>query len=213
MDDRNDPVIAEYSRLATTYDCHWADYVDTTTRATLDRLALQSGERILDVGCGTGVLLERILATGNETAVAGVDPVREMLAVARQRLPMEVPLYVGRGECLPFADASFDVVVSTSAFHYMRDPEYALVEMHRVLAPGGRLLISDWCADYMTCRVLDLYLRMTDQAHHRTWRGDELLRLVTRAGFVGSRVDRYRTDWRWGMMSVHGRRQPGSAHE
>jgi ubiquinone/menaquinone biosynthesis C-methylase UbiE len=105
--------------------------------------ALRSGghERLLDVGCGTGLLSARIVRALPGCGVVGCDFSRGMLerAAARRRGARWV-----RGDALrlPFADASFDVLVSTEAFHWFPDQPAALTEFRRVLEPGGRLLVS-----------------------------------------------------------------------
>ncbi|MGE3510331.1 MAG: class I SAM-dependent methyltransferase [Vicinamibacterales bacterium] len=102
---------------------------------------IQTGHRVLDVGCGTGVLAcaaaER---TGSDGVVVGLDPSPQMLAVARRK-PCRVEWREGRAEALPFTDGSFDAVVSQAAITFFDPPETALAEMLRVLRPGGRLAV------------------------------------------------------------------------
>ncbi|WP_067137066.1 class I SAM-dependent methyltransferase [Microtetraspora malaysiensis] len=105
------------------------------------------GDRILDVGCGTGYL-SRVLAprVGPDGHVTGVDPSPPMVGHARGRAPRNCSYRVGEGQDLPFPDASFDVVVSTLAVHHMPNAARgtAIGEMFRVLRPGGRLLIAEF---------------------------------------------------------------------
>jgi ubiquinone/menaquinone biosynthesis C-methylase UbiE len=105
--------------------------------------ALQRGghERLLDVGCGTGLLSARIQRTLPGCAVVGCDFSRGMLQQAADKRE-GVGWVRGNALRLPFADASFDVLVSTEAFHWFPDQPAALTEFRRVLAPGGRLLVS-----------------------------------------------------------------------
>ncbi|MES1243253.1 MAG: methyltransferase domain-containing protein [Acidobacteriota bacterium] len=194
------PVVEEYQRLAPHYDAKWSFYIEATTRETLARLNLQPGERLLDVGCGTGALLQRLSAPGAQ--LAGVDPVPEMLAMARRRLPPEVELRTGWAERLPFDSEQFDVVVSCNAFHYFHEPAATLTEMKRVLAPGGRLILTDWCDDYLACRVCDLYLRLFNRAYAKVYRRQECLRLLQEAGYRGVDVERYKISWLWGLMTA-----------
>jgi ubiquinone/menaquinone biosynthesis C-methylase UbiE len=102
----------------------------------------ESGERVLDVACGTGVLAcaarERVGAGGT---VVGLDPNEEMLAVARRK-SARVEWKTGRAESLPFPGASFDRVVSQFGFMFFEDRPAALREMVRVLRPGGRLAVA-----------------------------------------------------------------------
>jgi ubiquinone/menaquinone biosynthesis C-methylase UbiE len=197
-----DPVVAEYSRAAETYDETWAFYVDATTRQTMARLSLRPSDRLLDVGCGTGELLVRLAAKYPHAQLAGLDPVTEMLAVARQKLSDKVDLRVGWANELPWPAASFDVVVSCNMFHYITHPVHAVREMERVLRPGGRIVITDWCDDYVACRICNLYLRLAAKAHYKTYRQAECAALLSEAGHVNAHIERYRINWLWGLMTA-----------
>jgi ubiquinone/menaquinone biosynthesis C-methylase UbiE len=201
-----DPVLREYSRLATRYDARWAFYVDATTRETLARFSVRDTDRVLDVGCGTGALLERLARAHPGVKLTGVDPVPAMLAVARRRLPPGVRLSLGRAEDLPFASGRFTMVVSCNVFHYFRRPEVALREMSRVLAPGGSLVITDWCDDYLACRICDAYLRLVRRSHLQAHGTRECRRLLEEAGYVHVEIERYRISWLWGLMTARATR-------
>src|SRR3954451_14380151 len=81
-------VVGKYGRLAPEYDARWSFYVEATTRETLGRLRLGPTDRALDVGCCTGALLQRLAESHPARLLAGGDPVPDMLAVARGRLPV-----------------------------------------------------------------------------------------------------------------------------
>ena len=197
-----DPVIAEYSAAARDYDEKWSFYVDSTARATLNRLQLRPDDRVLDVGCGTGELLSRIAAKYPGASLAGIDPVPEMLAVAKKKLSDKVDLRVGWADQLPWHEGSVDVVVSCNMFHYVTHPVAALREMQRVLRPGGQIVITDWCDDYLACRLCNLYLRMTSRAHYKTYREKECLTLLHQAGHRDAEIERYKISWLWGLMTA-----------
>lgn len=97
------------------------------------------GRRLLDVGCGTGRVLQLAAAEG-WTAV-GIDVAEPLLAIAADRVGPE-GVRVAESEDLPFDDASFDAVVGVNAFQFAADPSRALGEAARVLAPGGRVVAS-----------------------------------------------------------------------
>ena len=200
-------VIRQYGKLAPHYDRRWSFYTEATVHETLGRLELQPGESLLDVGCKTGTLLEALGASIPEVKLSGADPSAEMLDMARNKLGESVILKQCHAKSLPFPDQEFDVVVSTNAFHYFRDPADTLGEVARVLRPTGRLVITDWCDDYVTCRLCDLWLRVFDRAHSRAYGQKQCRQLLAQAGFNVTRIDRYRINWLWGLMTALAQRR------
>jgi ubiquinone/menaquinone biosynthesis C-methylase UbiE len=198
----SDPVVAEYARAAEKYDEKWAFYVDATTRETLRRMPMTPTSRVLDVGCGTGELLMRLRAKYPDAILAGLDPVAEMLAVAKDKLSGKEDMRIGYADSLPWASSSFEVVVSCNMFHYISHPVEALREMARVIRPGGALVLTDWCDDYLACRLCNLYLRLTNRAFYKTYRQAECLDLLHAAGFKDVTLDTYKINWLWGLMTA-----------
>jgi SAM-dependent methyltransferase len=97
----------------------------------------------LDVGCGTGVLAERLAGAGYE--MVGVDPSAGMLEILEARTPLVRPVHAS-GTSLPFDDDSFDLVVTVAVMHHIADPDdvhQTLAEMVRVVKPGGRVVVWD----------------------------------------------------------------------
>jgi ubiquinone/menaquinone biosynthesis C-methylase UbiE len=110
----------------------------------VDAAQIQSGHRVLDVACGTGILArEAISRVGSKGFVAGLDASHGMLAVA-ERLAPAVEWRQGTAESLPYEDHSFDAVVSQFGLMFFADRREALREMVRVLAPGGRMAVAVW---------------------------------------------------------------------
>jgi ubiquinone/menaquinone biosynthesis C-methylase UbiE len=192
----------EYARLAGEYDQRWFNYIASTTEQTVRRLSLRSDDRLLDIGCGTGVLHEQVRARWPGVYAVGVDLSREMLAVAQRRLGDRTPLVEADVSNLPFASDSFDVIVSNSSLHYWPNPKLALVEVARVLRQPGQLVITDWCGDYLTCRLLDLGLRLTGRAQERAYRSAECVTLLEQSGFEVKSLERSKLNWFWGTMTV-----------
>ncbi len=196
-------VQSEYSRLAPGYDRRWASYIKGSLRGTWRHLALHPDEHLLDIGCGTGVLLQAIGEAIPDVVCVGVDMSAAMLKIARQRLHNpEMLLLQAAAEHLSFADASFDVVTSTSALHYFANPAAALAEMYRVLRPGGRLLITDWCDDYLTCRLCGHWLKLINRGHFQIYSTQQLHAQLTASGFENIHIERYRINWLWGLMTA-----------
>jgi SAM-dependent methyltransferase len=106
----------------------------------------QLGERVLDVACGTGVLARRVAPlVGGNGQVVGLDLSPDMLAVARvmaEREGLAIDWHAGRAEALPFADASFDLVLCQHGLQFFPDKPAAVAEFRRVLRDSGRAVIS-----------------------------------------------------------------------
>ena len=110
----------------------------------LDRVPVSASDRVLDVGCGTGILARIVRErAGAHTHVEGVDVSPLMIGKARTIAP-EITWHEAGVEKMPFADKSFDVVLCQQAFQFFPDREAASREMHRVLKSGGRVAISTW---------------------------------------------------------------------
>jgi trans-aconitate methyltransferase len=95
----------------------------------------QPGESILDLGCGDGQLTARIAATG--ARVLGVDASLDMVTAAQVR---GIEAEHASAESLPFGNETFDAVFSNAALHWVRDQDAMMVQVHRVLKPGGRFV-------------------------------------------------------------------------
>jgi len=197
-----DPVIAEYSKAARDYDEKWAFYLEATTRETLRRLPMKPTARVLDVGCGTGELLMRLRAKFPAALLSGIDPVPQMLAVAKEKLSGKEDLRVGYADKLPWQSGTFDLVVSSNMFHYITHPVEAMREMARVVRPGGAFVLTDWCDDYIACRLCNLYLRLTNRAFYKTYRQGECMALMREVGLENVKFERYKISWLWGLMTA-----------
>ena len=129
----------DYDRLAS--------YSSASEASHLVRFAgLRAGQTVLDVGTGSGVVA--IIAAQRGARVSGVDPTPELLAKAKENAAIagtdDITWKGGLAEQLPFADASFDVVLSQYGHMFSPQPEAATREMLRVLRPGGRIAFAAW---------------------------------------------------------------------
>ena len=141
---------------------HWASEYDIfsgllgmgsngpNSRMVIELAKVKPGDRVLDVGCGTGSLtLTAQSYAGPSGKVFGIDAAPEMIEVAKKkasRSGLEVVFDVGLIERLDFPDATFDVVISRLAIHHLPDDlkRRGFTEILRVLKPSGHLLIADF---------------------------------------------------------------------
>ncbi|HEX5221712.1 MAG TPA: class I SAM-dependent methyltransferase [Verrucomicrobiae bacterium] len=125
--------------------CDWATCVEQVSLplfgATLDAARVTTGTRLLDAGCGAGLLA--LLASLRGAQVTAIDAAPNLLAIARQRLPT-ADVREGDLEMLPFADASFDAVTAVNSIFYAEDMAAAMRELARVVRPGGRIIVTAW---------------------------------------------------------------------
>lgn len=130
--------LGEYDRIA--------DGLTISTDQTLRVAAIRSGEKVLDLATGTGVTA--IAARERGAAVTGVDLTPELLVVARDRAQAagfsDIDFREGDAEALSFADAGFDVVLSTCGHMFAPDQPKVAAELARVTRPGGRVVFLAW---------------------------------------------------------------------
>jgi ubiquinone/menaquinone biosynthesis C-methylase UbiE len=137
------------SNPAETYESYMVPTLFAPWASCLVRSAKpQPGERVLDVGCGTGIVARYVAPlAGPNGEVVGLDLNPNMLAVARATAEQErlaIDWQEGRAEALPFPDGRFDLVLCQFALMFFADRRAALGEMHRVLTDGGRVGLSVW---------------------------------------------------------------------
>ena len=151
MSDREEGLawqVGVWDRISQIYWSEIEHRFEPVVDAVLVRADLQAGDRVLDVGTGTGAVAEKAaVALGSGGHVLAVDISPEMLALARRRAdqaPVGFQVEEGSAESIPAADASFDVILSSLTFMYVVDRPSAARELARVLRPGGRLVGSVW---------------------------------------------------------------------
>ncbi|MGE5676297.1 MAG: class I SAM-dependent methyltransferase [Mycobacterium leprae] len=111
----------------------------------MPQVSLPPQPAILDIGCGTGInLFEARRWFGPARLLCGIDLSPGMIEVARakaRKMGLPAQFVVGDAESLPYPDQVFDLIICNSVYHWFKDKDRALAEMHRVLRPGGKLLL------------------------------------------------------------------------
>jgi SAM-dependent methyltransferase len=104
---------------------------------------IRDGDRVLDVGCGTGALSAAILTQHPKSSVTGIDPAEPFIAGCRAQFPAS-RFVVGGAERLPFGDREFDASLACLVLAFVPKPSDAIVEMARVTVPGGTVAAAVW---------------------------------------------------------------------
>jgi ubiquinone/menaquinone biosynthesis C-methylase UbiE len=178
-----------------------SDYYDILTpaersairRKQIDLIGLEEGERVLEVGCGTGVLsfLSK-LAVGEAGEVAGIDIAPKMVSRAREKANkagLEIAFEVASIDELPHTDRYFDVVISSLMLHHlpMEVKRKGLVEVHRVLKDDGRFFLTDFCSPH-PLTVIPMYLMLIWRPYTRYQLFGKLPELIRKSGFETIRL-------------------------
>ncbi len=177
----------EFTRQAQTFDAYAPKADDRVEDRFGDALGKAAKGVILDLACGPGVVTAAV-ARGAKKAV-GFDVTPAMLEKARKRCAeaglTNVEFKQGNAEALPFADASFDGVVTRLAIHHFADPGLVLREVARVLRPGGRLVVVDVVVseDAAEAALQNAIENLRDPSHLRMLPATGLDALVAASGF------------------------------
>ena len=134
-----DAQAAEYDQRDTYY---YSQNGKISCRDIAEQLKDFAYTTLLDVGCGTGFLID-MLVKQRQATHHGLDLSEKMIEVAKSKAIPGTMFQTGSADCLPFPDATFDVVTCSQSFHHYPYPEKAMQEAFRVLKPGGLYILSD----------------------------------------------------------------------
>ncbi len=166
----------------------WMKSAPLVDRTIIEQLGPGIGSlRILDVGCATGRLLKR-LAEAGATQLFGIDLAPRILEVATEKLSKTgttADLRAADAEdCLPWNDGSFDAITLVAVLHHFFRPKDALREIHRVLRPGGRVIVFDPCFPPPLRQILNVVFRVVPHdGDYRFYSMKAAVRLLAELGF------------------------------
>ncbi len=179
----------DFDARARTYDTlRPADRAWRERLAALVELGDLRGQRVLDVGCGTGQLASALVLDA-QAKVWGVDSSEEMVAVARTAVPAGVGIRQATAENLPFRDAWFDRATMSLVIHLLDRPT-ALGEIRRVVEPGGRVVIATFHEEHFETYWLSPYFPSIREIDERRFPTEaELSTELAASGFprIGTR--------------------------
>ncbi|HZZ26908.1 MAG TPA: methyltransferase domain-containing protein [Pirellulales bacterium] len=194
--------LRHFNKIAPRYDNH--RYGKQTRKVHQEVLRMVNelqAAALLDVGCGNGgflALLQSAPAPANSSPpqnrkLAGADLSPEMIKVARQRLGESVDLQVADSEHLPWESGTFDCLTCNFSFHHYPQPQAVLLEMRRVLKPGGHVLIADPWFPAPLQWLANLIVRFSHLGDVRMYSLNELRTLLAAAGLQVVRAEHHGT--------------------
>ena len=191
----------QFDRQATLYATSAVHRHGASLPVLVEYAEVRADEKALDVATGTGNTAFALAEAGAD--VTGLDLSAGMLTQARRRAEEEdvsIRFVEGSAENLPFDDASFDLVTARHAPHHFRDVPRFLAEVHRVLRPGGRFVMSDGVSPNADSKAwFDRWQTLRDPSHWTNRTPDEWRVLAEGAGFVWTRdtLVPYRLEFDW----------------
>lgn len=192
----------------------WRRYVLLEALVELERLLGRPGERftcVADVGCGRGLALPFLADRFRPHLLIGIDVDPEMIAGARGNAAghsSRTDLRIGDARQLELADGSVDLLLCHQLLHHVREQRRVLAEFHRVLCPGGALLLAESCESFVSLPWVRLLFRHPMDAQRTA---DQYLALVRDAGFELSAVSTPDPWWsRRDLGLVAGRSESGA---
>jgi Methylase involved in ubiquinone/menaquinone biosynthesis len=173
------------NKAATYFDTWDGKYSLLMYTDVIKKINARSYNSILDIGCGPGVMLARILNHREEAYACGLDFSSKMIDQATILLNKRAELVIGDAENLPWKDETFDVLVCNSSFHHYPEPYKVLKEMKRVLKYNGRLILADpWWNGFLRF-FINLYLKtpFNVEGDFKIYSQKEIIEICTLCGF------------------------------
>lgn len=137
-----------------------------------------SYDTILDLGCGTGAVLQAILNEDCRKKAYGIDISENMLDIARNKLKENATLVLGDSEYLPFENEFFDVVYCNDSFHHYPKPDKVLSEVYRVLKPKGTLIICDCWQPFLFRHIMNIFMKYSKDGDVKMYSEKEICKLL-----------------------------------
>ena len=205
----------QFSRQAGTFGSVPSHSAEASLAELVELCAPEPGDRALDLACGPGIVTCRLAP--HVQSIRGQDIVPAMLARAEARRAelglANVSFDEGDASTLPYADASFDLVVTRFSFHHLLDPLRTLLEMRRVCRAGGRVVVADVAPSLASNARYDHFERIRDPSHTHALNEPELLGLFAAASLEVLRSSRHGLAMRLETQLAASFPAPGGADE
>ena len=193
--DAKEKTKANFDKNADTYDTgSFYKYPRDCHPHVLREIETMEFHSLLDLGCGTGVILKSLCDKYPDVKFAGLDISEKMLSKARERVGAKADLTLGDAENLPYPDDSFDLVTCSESFHHYPNPQKVFSGVRRVLRKGGKFILCDTWVLLPFRVILNALFRFGNRGDVRLYSRREIIALLREAGFH---------DIQWRLITYH----------
>lgn len=189
--------IKEFTKAAEVYDSGHAGIYEMCKDdypPILEELRKVSFESLLDVGCGTGSMIELLVSEYPEKHYTGLDLTPKMIETANAKGLKNAEFVVGDSEALPFAENSFDTVICANSFHHYPNPDKFFSCVSKVLKPGGTFILRDYTAPNAIVWMMNhLEMPLANLIGHgdvRSYTLEQVEKLCIKAGLSVQKLER-----------------------
>jgi ubiquinone/menaquinone biosynthesis C-methylase UbiE len=207
---RDASIAREFDRAAGGYDRSRLvkSYQRRVQRLVIDRMRIEKGMNILDLGCGTGQgAIDVALKLEGTGHVIGIDLSVKMVEQAKKKAADlnydNVKFLTGGGSTLDYRDY-FDYVFSTNAFHHFEEKGLIFKNVWRSLKPNGAFYVQDICDDYTLMKIVDFAGKIGEKAHVGSTTAEKLRELFLAAGFERIEIEKVKFGRFWRIMIGRG---------
>lgn len=181
--------IRHFDRSAAEYDSSFdGRFVKVMYQPLLEEIEKEEGGKLLDVGCGNGNILYRLVNGRRE--LYGIDLSKNMVEESRKRLKGDADIKAADAEHIPYNDDTFDILICNASFHHYPHPQKVLMEMKRVLKNGGKLLIGEEYMIQPFRALMNFSFHFSNSGDFRIYDKHELVKMLKVNGFEISEVKR-----------------------
>ncbi len=182
-----------YNKLAGIYDIRWKKYNNKTAEEIIKNIDIKNSLKILDAGCGTGVLIHKLLEKNSKVNITGIDISEEMLKIAKYKFNKNVKLINSDVEDLKLKN-KFDLIIFNSNTHYLNDLNKVIKDFKKLLNENGKLILVDWSKDSILFKILNLYWKLKIKSFKRIYTTNRVKEILTNNGFKIEKAYNFKID-------------------
>ncbi len=188
-------IAKSYDRLAERYDSRWK-YFHAAAHDWIVKRINDAPQNVLELGCGTGLLLKHIHDKYPAAQLSGIDASANMLRLAQNRLPDAT---FTQADITAEIEGQFDIVLSVNVLHHTKDPQAHIGSLHRLCAANGTAFLCDFAINTLSLQLAEQYWRQFHPAHQQAFSKEELKEMLY-GHFTIKDEAVLKPDWFWRLQ-------------